>query len=216
MKKLSKSKKEIVYDFLLEQFISRKYQTGDRINISQIATECNVSEIPVREALRQLEGDGYVKFTSNQGAFAIGINRNEISQLVQVKGVLEGFASRLSVDYLTKDDISNLREINEQMRVAMEQNNSELYSSLNLKFHRSICLRCGNNEILKILENLWKRWAITRQVFFGTGIRMKESYKEHLDIINLIEARDFVGVEDHVRNHKFKSVSYWLLNPGSS
>lgn len=213
--KSTKSKNEIVYEYLLEQFISRKIQSGDKLNISKIAVECSVSEIPVREALRQLEGDGYVKFTSNKGAFATSLDRNAISQLVQVKGVLEGFATRLAVDNLTKEDIKTLNSINKEMETAMIENDSHQYSILNMQFHKHICLRCGNEELIKILEVLWKRWAITKEVFFGEKIRMKESLSEHAEIIKLIEDHKYVEIEEMTRKHKFFSVAYWMLCPSN-
>lgn len=212
----SKSKKELVYDFILTQFLSKKYKSRDHLNISQIAEQCSVSEIPVREALRQLEGDGYVKFSSNKGAFASGINRNEISQLVQVKGVLEGFATKLAVENLTQEDIDHISKVNMEMKEAMEKEDSSLFSKKNLEFHTYICERCGNAELLKILHNLWKRWAITTQVFFGSDEirRMRDSFEDHERIIEMIKDRNFRDIEQTVREHKFRSVSYWLLNPG--
>jgi DNA-binding GntR family transcriptional regulator len=211
--KKAKTKTEIAYDYLLSAFISRQYAAEEHLNISQIASECNVSEIPVREALRQLEGDGYVRISPNQGAFAIGIDRNEVSQLIQVKGVLEGFASRLALDYLTKADIQELNRLNDEMRVAMEKLDRENYSRLNMRFHQAIELKCGNDVLLKNLGNLWKRWMITRQVF-NSDMRMKESFQEHIEIIRLIEIRDYETIESYVRNHKFRSVTYLLMNPG--
>lgn len=209
----AKSKREIVYEYLLRELISNHYEAGERMNISQIAADCHVSEIPVREALRQLEGDGYVRFTPNQGAFAIGITRASVSQIVQVKGVLEGFASRLSLDYLTRDDIAELKRLEREMADAMERKDRERYSLLNKQFHSLIYHKCNNNELIKVLDNLWKRWVVTGKVF-GTVTRMSESCAEHRRIIELIERKEYEALEGYVREHKFKSVAYWMLNPG--
>lgn len=212
-----KTKKEIVYDYVLERIISRKIHSNDHLNISQIAQECGVSEIPVREALRQLEGDGYVAFSSNKGAFATGINRNEIAQIVQVKGVLEAFAARLAIDNLSNMDIENLTDLNNQMKEAMVRNDRKTFSEKNLVFHRYICESCENEELIKHLRSIWKRWAITQQVFFGSDNvqKLKESCEEHDTIIEMIRTRNYTGIEHVVRQHKFRSVSYWLLNPGN-
>lgn len=206
-----KSKREIVYEYILRQFMAKEYKSGDHLNISQLASECHVSEIPVREALRQLEGDGYVVFSSNQGAFAAGINHMDVFQLIQVKAVLEGFASRLALSYLKKNDINELKRLNAEMKDALNRNATEEYSKLNIQFHELICLNCGNATLIKLLENLWRRSEITKQVFFGSPVRMKESNAEHEQIIRLIEDRDYNGLENYIRMHKMQTASYWLI-----
>ena len=104
----AKSKVEIVYEYLLHELAQLNYRAGDRLIISQIAEACHVSEIPVREALRRLESNGYVRIVPNQGAVAVGLEKNTIADIVQIKGVLEGFATRLSVDYLSPNDLAQL------------------------------------------------------------------------------------------------------------
>ena len=184
-----KSKREIVYEYSLRQFMAKEYKSGDHLNISQLASECHVSEIPVREALRQLEGDGYVVFSSNQGAFAAGI----------------------TLSYLKKNDINELKRLNAEMKDALNRNATEEYSKLNIQFHELICLNCGNATLIKLLENLWRRSEITKQVFFGSPVRMKESNAEHEQIIRLIEDRDYNGLENYIRMHKMQTASYWLI-----
>ena len=54
-----------VYEYLMSELIQRNYKSGERLVISQISKKCNTSETPVREALRMLESDGYVKISAN-------------------------------------------------------------------------------------------------------------------------------------------------------
>ena len=63
-----KSKVDIVYEGLMEGIAEGAYQQGDRLVISQISKQWQVSDIPVREAVRRLESEGYVRIVANQGA----------------------------------------------------------------------------------------------------------------------------------------------------
>ncbi|MCF0238663.1 MAG: GntR family transcriptional regulator [Sphaerochaetaceae bacterium] len=207
------TKREIVYNYLLDAIVKKEYMAGDSLNIGQVAKECNVSDIPVREALRQLEGDGYIKITPQHKAIVNGISRDEIIQLVQVKGILEGFATRLALDYLSKEDFKKLHEMNDEMRVLATEKKGKEYSQKNVAFHSYIENRCGNPLLIQNLENMWKRWKITSQSLSSSEKRTLESCEEHEKLLKLMEERKFTEVEDFVRVHKFSSIAYWLINP---
>lgn len=117
-----------VYNYLLGKLVKGYYVSGQRIVVSTVAKECNVSDTPVREALRRLESDSYVHVEANQGAVAIGISRESIIHTCEIKGVLEGYAARLSVDYLSPYDIKQLREINEAMHRAEQEGRHDAFS----------------------------------------------------------------------------------------
>ena len=113
-----KSKVDIVYEGLMEGIAEGAYQQGDRLVISQISKQWQVSDIPVREAVRRLESEGYVRIVANQGAVVCGFDRETLTSIFQIKGVLEGYATRLSIDYMTPEILARLREMNEQMKEA--------------------------------------------------------------------------------------------------
>lgn len=205
-----KSKVDIVYEYLLSEMAQLHYQAGDRLIISQIAKECSVSEIPVREALRRLESDGYVRINVNQGAVAVGIDKNSINNIFQIKGVLEGYATRLGIDYLSVNDIRNLRAINREMWEAANKKEYSLYSQLNIKFHLYIYEKLPHKELTSLIMDLWKKWSITKTVFSVVPSRMELSYNEHEHIIQLIEGHRYAEVEEYVRQHKFHAAEQMI------
>ena len=211
------SKVEQVYEYLLQQMVEQHYKAGDRLVISHIARGCNVSEIPVREALRRLESDGYVKINTNQGAVAVGFDRESISNIFQIKGLLEGYATRLSIDYLSPNDIARLRDINEQLRQAAVELDYATYSELNVRFHMFICEKTQKTELINLISDLWKKWHITTKVFSLAPKRMDISYREHEQILSMIESRMYDEVEKYVRVHKFHASEQLIAQlPGGS
>jgi len=208
-----KSKVDIVYDYIIEQISNSTYRNGDRLVISRIATACGVSDIPVREALRRLESNGFVKLNANQGAIVIGFSAETVIEIIQTKGVLEAYATRLCVDYLSAADIAELSELNEQLREAADAFNSDTYSDLNLRFHMRIYSKLRNRELKSAIESYQHKWTLTQQVFRLLPSRMAESYDEHRHILALIEAQKYEDVERFVREHKFKAVQAWIPAP---
>lgn len=204
------SKVDIVYEYLLNEMASLNYRAGDRLIINQVAEVCGVSEIPVREALRRLESNGYVRIVPNQGAVAVGLDKNTIADIVQMKGVLEGFATRLSVDYLSANDLVQLHGINEQLRLAAQAKNFVACAELNKEFHVSIYAHIPQRELTNTIVNLWAKWSVTKNIFSVSPAILERSYDEHEHILQLIKARSYVEVEQYVREHKFKAMDSWI------
>ena len=160
-----KTKVDLIYEVLLQKIAKGDYQDGERLVISQISRENNVSDIPVREAVRRLESEGYVSVIANQGAVVRSFSKERLSEIFQIKAVLEGYAARLSVDFLTPQDIEDLRRCNEKLRRALEKNNMKDYSRLNKEFHLRIYLNMSQRELYSMIQDLWKKYSITTTVF---------------------------------------------------
>ena len=198
-----KSKVDIIYDILLNDIIRGAYKPGERIIISKAARDNKMSEIPVREALRRLESKGYLEISANHGATVRNYDPEKTTQIFQIKGVLEGFASRLSIDYLCPADFKKLAKINEDFRQAYVKNDIDKCSSLNMKFHLSIYKIIPQKELYEMIANLWTKWEITQSLFKFMPEYVEEFYNEHKKIIQLLEEKQYDEVEKFMRQHKF-------------
>ena len=147
-----KSKVDLIYEELMDNITSGVYQCGDRLNIRQIAQKNKISEIPVREAIRRLESEGYVTVHANQGATVNEMTDADVMEIFQLKGLLEGYAARLAIDYLTPEDYQKLRQINDELRQAKERNDLDICGELNIQFHTYMYSvlppNCGRNGAL--------------------------------------------------------------------
>ena len=204
-----KSKVDIVYETLMEDIVNGVYHTNDRLIVSQIAKHMHVSDIPVREALRRLESLGYVRINANQGAVVSSIDKDDIISMFQIKGVLEGYASRLSIDFLTAKDLKKLHSINEKIKDAGLKGDSKKYSDLNMKFHLTVYSVIPQKMLYNTIVDLWQKWTITKSVFTVSPKRMNTSYLEHEEIITMLENKDYDGVETFVRSHKITAGYEW-------
>lgn len=196
------TKVDSVYNYLLHEILSGKYADGCHILISDVAEACQVSNTPVREALRRLESNGYVEILANQGAVSKTISRESILHTFEIKGVLEGYAARLSIDHLSQYDFTVLDQLNQKMYAAAQNNQFNEYSQMNVDFHMYMYEKCPLPELITLIQDLWKKWSITKSVFSTAPKRMEESYNEHAEIIRLARACDYSGLELFVRKHK--------------
>ena len=207
-----RSKVDIIYEILLNSIIEGVLKPGERIIISKTARENKMSEIPVREAIRRLESEGYLEVNANQSVTVRRYDSEKITQIFQIKGVLEGFASRLSIDYLRPSNFKKLSKINEDIRQAHLENKTDKYSSLNMKFHLEIYSVIPQKELYDMIVELWAKWGMTKSVFKIAPERVEESYDDHKMIIQLLQEKRCDEVEAFVRKHKFTAGLRFVKN----
>src|SRR5919197_835266 len=160
------SRVELAYTTIRERIISGAYGPGYRLVLDELAREIGSSPVPVREAVRRLEAEGYVDFQRHVGARVASFDEHEFEQAVQVVAVLEGYATALAAKHMRRSDIARARKINDRLVAALTDFDPVHFSSLNREFHFTIYDRCPNTHIRTLLEAQWARLdTIRRSVF---------------------------------------------------
>jgi len=181
------SRVELAYNTIRERITSGAYGPGYRLVLDELAREIGSSPVPVREAIRRLEAEGYVDFQRHVGARVASFDEHEFVQAVGVVAVLEGYATALATPHLRRTDITRARKINEQLRAALTDLDPMKFSSLNREFHFVIYDRCPNTHVRSLLEAQWSRLdTIRRSVFAFVPGRARSSVAEHTEILDLI------------------------------
>lgn len=141
-----------VVKILSAGILSGKYRPGDRLNESQIARELNISRIPVREALSQLQEQGLVQNRERRGMFVTNIGPEEVLQISSLRIVLETEALRLAQKNMTPEILVALEKLVERM----ETWNGTLLeaAALDLEFHRMLWKAAGNPYLERALNAL--------------------------------------------------------------
>jgi DNA-binding GntR family transcriptional regulator len=141
-----------VVKMLSADILAGKYKPGDRLNESQIARELNISRIPVREALSQLQEQGLVMNRERRGMFVTHIGAEEVQQINAVRVILEAEALRLAKARMTPDIAARLESLMTQMN---EWNGTLLEAAaLDLEFHRVIWRAAGNPYLERAMNAL--------------------------------------------------------------
>jgi DNA-binding GntR family transcriptional regulator len=201
------SKTQYAYEVIRSRIVDGIYGPGHRVVIDQIARELKLSAIPVREAIRQLEADGFIQYKPYSGAIVSKINESEYLETLSVLAVLEGYATALSSKTITQDDVKRLETVNEEMNEALFNFEFEQFGELNRKFHSIIYERCGNSYLKEEIQQAWQRMSQVRQFGFTfVPQRARESVKEHARIIQMMKERaPFAEIEEFARQHKLNT-----------
>ena len=141
-----------VVQMLSAGILAGKYKPGDRLNESQIARELNISRIPVREALSQLQEQGLVQNRERRGMFVTDIGQEEVLQISSLRIILETEALKLAQKNMTPQIAAQLDALVDQMDV---WNGTLLEAAaLDLEFHRLIWKASGNPYLERALNAL--------------------------------------------------------------
>lgn len=202
------SKSQRTYDWIRERILNRDFNPGYRLVLSTLAAELGVSAVPVREAIRRLEAEGLVEYEPNVGARVAMVNESEYVDTMQTLGVLEGAATVLSLPHLTEGDLTAAQAVNDQMRAMLTDFDASVFTVLNEKFHRALCLRCPNAHIAELVDRGWGRMAgLRKSTFSFVPERAPRSVEEHDEILQLIRSRaNPTTIEMTVRHHKWRTV----------
>ncbi|MFD6160987.1 GntR family transcriptional regulator [Nocardia sp. NPDC060256] len=198
------SKHEAAYELIRSRIVAGEYGPGYRLVLEQLAREFGVSAVPVREAVRRLEAEGYVEFIRNVGARVAHLDTGEYQQAMQTLAVLEGYATAAAAPRMRKTDITRARSLNQQMSQALTAFDPAAFTELNHRFHDVILQRCPNSHIRTLTGAEWARLDRVRRTSFAfIPGRAHGSITEHEHLVHLIETgADVREIEFAARDHK--------------
>lgn len=210
------SKADHAYEAILRSILDGEYEPGDRLVIERLARELGVSVVPVREAIRRLEADGYVTFTRNIGATVTTIDLDRYPETIEAVAALEGVALGLAVPHLTATELRRAREVNDRLRESLVKFDPTQFTRLNRRFHEILFNACPNRHILSILEREWALLETTRRsAFTYIPERAARSVEEHDELIDMIEhGGDAVAIERFARDHRMSTARRLLQHLG--
>jgi DNA-binding GntR family transcriptional regulator len=201
------NKQERTYTILRDRIHSGTLAPLERLNIDALGRELGVSPIPVREALRRLEAEGWVRFTPNVGAVVSPVDSTSWEQSMVALAILEGAASAEAQQNLRKSDLARLRKITTAMEDAAARADPLRFSRLNRSLHAAIVARCPNSFLIELLEQTNARLDRVRSTMFVyLPHRSAEALHEHLHLIKLLENGSKEEVESYARWHKLRTI----------
>jgi DNA-binding GntR family transcriptional regulator len=172
-----------------------------RLDERSLAEEFGISRTPVREAMAQLEREGFVRSVPRRGVYVVRKTKREVIELITAWAALESMAARLITEIASEEEIASLRRMfatfdNGEVRAHLDE-----YSQLNIQFHQTIIRLSRNSVLMALAENLFTHMRMIRRKTIGEKDRADRSIRDHMHIIEAVEARDTVRAEQLVRDH---------------
>ena len=179
------------------------YEQPDEVRLDerQLASDLGISRTPVREAMAQLEREGFVRSVPRRGIYVVRKSKREVIEMITAWAALESMAARLITINATTDEIATLREMFATFENGQARAHLDEYSEVNIEFHQTIIRMSRNHVLIDLAENLFTHMRMIRRKTIGEQDRVDRSIRDHMNIIEALEARDTKRAEDLVRNH---------------
>jgi DNA-binding GntR family transcriptional regulator len=181
---------KVLCDQLEGMILSGEMKPGERLNEQQLAQRFGVSRGPIREAIRALEGAGFVEAVTNRGVFVRRLTVSEVRELYEVRAALFGLAGRLLAERADDVMVRRLESLLEAMEQAAADRDFDAYYPLNLTFHEVIVDGSGNATLAAQYRAFVKRLNLFRARSLVQGGGLAVSNREHREMVAAIAARD--------------------------
>ena len=177
-------------------------EPGDvRLDERQLAQDLGISRTPVREAMAQLEREGFVRSVPRRGIYVVRKTKREVIEMITAWAALESMAARLITLNATGEEIATLRAMFSRFDNGEIHARLDEYSEVNIQFHQAIIRLSGNSVLIDLAENLFAHMRMIRRKTIGEKDRAARSIRDHMHIIEALEARDATRAEQLVRDH---------------
>nr|WP_244424843.1 GntR family transcriptional regulator [Methylobacterium nodulans] len=187
------------YELLLRAIEDGELTPGTRLREAELAERFAISRTPIREALARLESHGLVTHEPHRGATLTKLGYAQVTELYDLREVLEGMAARLAATHASDTEIDVLEEMVARDRTLTHD--PRILARTNRLFHRQIHA-CARNRFLQgMLENMRLSLVLLAGTTLAEPGRAEPAVDEHAAIVARIRVHDRDGAEEAARAH---------------
>jgi DNA-binding GntR family transcriptional regulator len=186
---------------LRHRILAGELRPGQRLKLDELAALCEVSHMPVREALRELEGEGVLDVLPHRGATIRGVDERFVGNFYDVRAALEGMLSGRCAERIGAEGLAELAQAAGDVEASAARNDAAGVVAANRRFHDVINAAADNPEALRMLER-GRVLADALRLRFGYGAgRAKTIVAEHAALVRVIRKRDPARAAEIARRH---------------
>lgn len=189
---------DLVAKYIRDTIASGLIDEGKPIRQDEVAQRFRVSKIPVREALKTLEAEGLVVFHRNRGAIVASISDPEISEIFEVRALLESYAIRLSVPNMTSDTLAKASLLREAFAADTDVSR---WAQLNWQFHSCLYEDAGRPFLVNLIRSVNDRIEKYLRIQLSLSNGQKTADREHREILKACRDGDASLAAKLVRQH---------------
>ena len=188
------------------------FDLGSRLDQQVLAERLGVSIIPVRESLRQLEAEGLVDILPRRGAFVAKLSLPQVTEITRIRERLEDLALRLAGPHFEASQLQKAAELNRKMAQMPLEGQATAWSDVNRQFHFMLYTPADSPVLLQMINTLWDRSLLYREVNAGRVDNRVDAVEEHAEILNSVIAGDIPAAARSVRKHIRRSARAMLAS----
>lgn len=205
--KNNKSLRDDLYKKILNDIIRGQFNPGEKLVLERLAKKYAVSRTPVREAIFQLEREGYVIYEKNVGAIVRKHTFDEVQDIYEIISLLESNAVQIvATQGLSKNDIKQMRSIMSKMEKLAKKKNYSEYMLENNMYHSFFLDKCKNSTLKYVVEDLRRKVYHIASMGITVPANIRLYQKSHREIFNAVINCDannaYICMRKHTQDQK--------------
>ena len=201
---------EAVLAEMRRAIVSGELKPGEPIRQEVLAERLGVSRVPVREALKILQGEGQVEYQPHRGYSVTRLDPDDLREVYRIRQLLETEAARISVAALTDAEIKALSDAARDVDLAGDVEDFVAMSAANRRFHFLLVEGAGMNRLTHLVRILWDATDVYRSFYFTDVSNRYRVRAEHAGIVQAAAAHDterVVALLDEHRQHAIDEIT---------
>ncbi len=191
---------------LRRAIIEGELAPGTQVVQDALAEKLGVSRVPIREALRILQGEGQISYAPHRGYFIAELNIEELLEIQRLRALLEPEAVTKAILALTDHDIEEMTSAYAEMEEAAATGDIAGVNVAHTRFHFTLLTPCGMPRLIRILRQLWDTADPYRAIYHGNEPSRQKAQAEHAQILEAARARDQVRLLVLLTEHRQHTV----------
>ena len=200
-----KTAQEAVLAEIRQQLLDGRLAPGMSIRPDALGEELGVSAVPVREALRILEGEGHVSYRPHRGYVVATLDMDDLTEIYRIRELLESEAVRRAIPRLQADTVVRLREIVHQMDEVQEDVVS--LTAVNRRFHFTVFEAAEMPQLVRVLRILWDSSDRYRVHYLMVPENRRLVHDQHHRMMQAVADRDVDTFLDESHKHRAHAIA---------
>jgi DNA-binding GntR family transcriptional regulator len=194
---------------LRQAIVAGQLRPGDPLRQDALAERFGVSRVPLREALKTLEGEGQVVYQPHRGYQVARLSLDDLLEVYRIRQLLEAEAARCAVERADDAVLAELEAAGDEVAAASARADVLAMTEANRRFHFVLVQAAGMPRLERIVRVLWEATDTYRAVYYGDVANRRRVEREHARIVEAFRARDadlLVRLIDEHREHAVESL----------
>jgi DNA-binding GntR family transcriptional regulator len=184
-----------------------RLRPGTPIRQDALAEELQVSRVPLREALKTLEGEGLVTYKPHKGYCVAMLSLDDLREVYRIRELLEEEAVRAAVARLTDDDLHRIEAAQEEVERAAAAGDVAAMATANRTFHMTLFDCAGMPRLARLIRTLWDTTDAYRSMYYGDAGNRERVVKEHRAALDALRRRSADEAVATLNVHRDRAVA---------
>ena len=186
---------------LRQAIITGAIRPRERIRVADLERKFGVSHIPIREALRRLQSEGFVEISPRRTTIAAGVDLSDLANIYDLRRIIEVEIGRRSVSRMTKSDIETVRLALVNFQAVANDPSSAEFWERHRNFHWALLAPAANPTVQRVLDHLWQSSERYVRLFVSTFATMDTVMDLHVELYEACAGGDVTTFENALTRH---------------